>query len=95
MIRVFWTSFFTFLCHELIHLCAVVGEAVEKEGVRAAVAVAGRHLFGLRHRNPSVPLDAVFDELSPGDRKRALQAVAPCITTVVCLEKQRDYGGLV
>ena len=63
--------------------------------MRAAVAVAGRILSWIRHRNPSVPLDAVFDELSPEDRERALRAVAPCITAVVCLEKQHDYGGLV
>jgi hypothetical protein len=88
-------SFFTYLCDELICLRVVVGEAVEKEGVRAVVAVAGRILSGLRHQNPFVPLDAVFDQLSSGDRERALRAVAPCITVVVCLEKQRDYGGLV
>ena len=28
------------------------------------------------------------------DRERALQAVAPCITNVVRLEKQRDFGGV-
>ena len=39
-------------------------------------------------------LDAVFDELAPVDRERALQAVAPCITNVVRLEKQREFGGV-
>ena len=57
----------------------------------AAVAIAGRILSGLRHRNPFVPLDTVFDELAPVDRERA---VAPCITNVVRLEKQRDFGGV-
>jgi hypothetical protein len=79
----------------LIHLCEVVGEAVDKEGMRAAVTVAGRILSGLRHRNPSVPLDAVFDELSSSDREHALQAVVPYITVVVCQEKQRAYSDLV
>ena len=59
-----------------------------------AVAVAGRILSGLRHRNPFVPLDAVFDKLAPIDREWALRAVAPCITNVMRLEKQRDFGGV-
>ena len=75
-------------------LRAMVGAELDKEGLRAAVAVAGRILSGLRHRNPFVPLDAVFDELAPVDRERALRAVAPCITNVVRLEKQRDFGGV-
>ena len=33
-----------------------------------------------------MPLDAIFDELAPVDRERALRAVAPCITNVVRLE---------
>ena len=41
-----------------------------------------------------MPLDAVFDELAPIDRERALRAVAPCITNVVRLEKLRDFGGV-
>ena len=41
-----------------------------------------------------MPLDAVFDELAPVDQEQALWAVAPCITNVVCLEKQRDFGGV-
>ena len=32
--------------------------------------------------------------LAPVDRERALRAVAPCITNVVRLEKQRDFGGV-
>ena len=31
--------------------------------------------------------DAVFDEMAPVNRERALRAVAPCITTVLLLEK--------
>ena len=41
-----------------------------------------------------MPLDAVFDELAPVDRKRALRVVAPYITNVMRLEKQRDFGGV-
>ena len=41
-----------------------------------------------------MPLDAVFDELAPVDRERALRAVAPCITNVMRLEKKRDFGGV-
>ena len=62
--------------------------------MRAAVAVAGRILSGLRHRNPFMPFDAIFDELAPVDRERALRVVAPCITNAVLLEKQRDFGGV-
>ena len=80
-------SFFTYISEELSRLRAMVGAELDKEGLRAAVAVAGRILSGLRHRNPFVPLDAVFDELAPVDRERALRAVAPCITNVVRLEK--------
>ena len=87
-------SFFTYISEELSRLRAMVGAELDKEGLRAAVAVAGRILSGLRHRNPFVPLDAVFDELAPVDRERALRAVAPCITNVVRLEKQRDFGGV-
>ena len=70
-------SFFTYISEELSRLHAMVG---------AAVAVAGRILSGLRHRNPFVPLDAIFDELAPIDREQALRVVAPCITNVVRLE---------
>ena len=87
-------SFFTYISEELSHLRAMVGAELDKEGLHAAVAVAGRILSGLRHWNPFVPLDAVFDELAPVDRERALWAVAPCITNVVRLEKQRDFGGV-
>ena len=31
--------------------------------------------------------------LAPVDREWALRAIAPCITNVVRLEKQRDFGG--
>ena len=65
---------------------------LDKEGLRAAITVAGRILLGLRHQNPFVPLDAVFDELAPVDREGALRVVAPCITNVMRLEKQRDFG---
>ena len=41
-----------------------------------------------------MPLDAIFDELAPIDRERALWVVAPCITNGVRLEKQRDFGGV-
>ena len=41
-----------------------------------------------------MPLDAVFDELALVDREWALQVVAPCITNVVHLKKQRDFGGV-
>ena len=41
-----------------------------------------------------MPLDAVFDEPAPVDRERALRAVSLCITNVVRLEKQRDFGGV-
>ena len=72
----------------------MVGAELDKEGLRAAVAVAGRILSGLRHWNPFMPLDAVFDELAPVNRELALRAVAPCITNVVCLKKQRDFSGV-
>ena len=85
-------SFFTYISEELSRLRAMVGAELDKEGLRAAIAE--RILSGLRHRNPFVPLDAVFDELAPVDRERALRAVAPCITNVVRLEKQRDFGGV-
>ena len=71
----------------------VVAE-LDKEGLRATVAVAGRILSGLRHQNPFMPLDAVFDELAPVVRERAPRAVAPCITNIMRLEKQRDFGGV-
>ena len=87
-------SFFTYISEELSRLRAMVGADLDKEGLLAVVAVARRILSGLRHRNPFVPLDAVFDELAPVDRERALWAVAPCITNVVCLEKQRDFGAV-
>jgi hypothetical protein len=87
-------SFFTYISEELNRLRVVVGAALEKVGVWAAVAVVGQILSGLRHRNPFVPLDVVFDERAPVVRERALRAVAPCITAVVRLEKQRDFGAV-
>ena len=41
-----------------------------------------------------MPLDAVFDERAHVDREGALRVIAPCITNVVRLEKQRDFGGV-
>ena len=81
-------SFFTYISEELSRLRAMVGAEMDKEGLRAAVAVAGRILLGLRHRNPFVPLDAVFDELAPVDRERALRAVAPSSPTS-CASRSR------
>ena len=72
----------------------MVGAELDKEGLQAAVAIAGRILSGLHHRNPFVPLDAFFDELAPIDREWALRAVGPCITNVVRLENQRDFHGI-
>ena len=86
--------FFAYITEVLSHLRAMVGAEPDKEGLRATVAVAGRILPGLRHRNPFVPLDAVFEELAPVDLEQALRAVAPCITNIVRLEKQRDFGGV-
>ena len=85
---------FTYISEQLSCLRVKVGAEMDKEGLRAAVAVARRILSGLRHQDPFVPLDAVFDELAPVDRERALRAVAPCITNVVHLEKQRDFSGV-
>ena len=72
----------------------MVGAELDKEGLRAAVAVAGQILSGLRHQNPFMPLDTIFDELATVDREWALRAVAPCIANIVRLEKQRDFGGV-
>ena len=60
-------SFFTYISEDPSRLHAMVGAELDKEELRAAVAVVGRILLGLRHRNPFVPLDTVFDELSPVD----------------------------
>ena len=43
-------SFFTYIFEELRRLHAMVGAELDKEGLRAAVAVVGRILSGLRHR---------------------------------------------
>ena len=67
---------------------------MDKEGLRAAVAVAGRILSGLCHRNPFVPLDVVFGELAPVDRERALRAGAQGITNVMRLKEHRGFGGV-
>ena len=86
-------SFFTYSSKELSRLHAMVGAELDMEGLHATVAVVGRILSGLRHRNPFVP-DAVFAELAPVDRERALWAVAPCITNVMRLDKQRAFSGV-
>lgn len=85
-------SFFSYLSEELTHLHAALVAALDKEGVRAAIAVAARILSGLRHLDPLLPVDAVLDKLAPIDRERALRAVAPYIAAVVRLEKERDFG---
>ena len=87
-------SFFTYISEELSRLRAMVGAELDKEGLQAAIPVVGRILSGPRHWNPFLPLDAAFDQLAPVDREWALRAVAPCITNVVRLEKQRDFGGV-
>ena len=87
-------SFFTYISEELSRLRTMVGAELDKEGLQAADAAAGRILSGLRHRNPFVPLDVVFDELAPVNRERALRVVAPCITNVVRLEKLRVFDGV-
>ena len=82
------------MSEELSHLHAMVGAELDKEGLRAAVVVAGQILPVLPHWNPFVPLDVIFDELGPVDRERDLRVVAPCITNLVRLEKQRDFCGV-
>ena len=59
-------SFFTYISKELSRLRAMVGAELDKEGLRATIVVAGQILSGLRHWNPFVPLDAIFDELARG-----------------------------
>lgn len=60
-------SFFTYISEEPSRLRAMVRAEPDKEGLQAAVAIAGRILSGLRHRNPFMPLDTVFDEMAPHD----------------------------
>ena len=45
-------SFFSYISEELSRLRAMVRAQLDKEGLQAAVAVVGRILSGLRHRNP-------------------------------------------
>ena len=66
----------------------MVGAELDKEGLHAAVAVAGRILSGLRHQNPFVPLDAVFDELAPIDREWAYGRLHPASPTS-CASRSR------
>ena len=70
-------SFFHFLSEELGHLRAALGAALDKEGVRAAIAVSARILSTLHHRDPFLPMSAILDELVPADQERELRAVAP------------------
>ena len=86
-------SFFTYISEELSRLHAMVGAELDKEGLQAVVAVAGRILSGLRHRNPFVPLDVVFDELAPVDRERALRAVSSSSPTS-CASRSRGTSVL-
>ena len=81
-------SFFTYISEELSRLRAMVGAELDKEGLHAAVAVAGRTLSGLRHRNPFVPLDAVFDELAPMTRSGLCGRLHPASPTS-CASRSR------
>ena len=86
--------FFRHLGEQLTRLRATMGDRLDKEGVRAGLAVAARILSGLHHRDPFFPVDAIMDELPPMERGRSLRAVASSIAAVVQLEKERDFGGI-
>ena len=85
--------FFHHLSEEMTCLRAAMGVMLDKEGMRATLAVAARILFGLHQCNPSFPADAIMDELEPMECWRSLRAMAPYINVVVQLEKERDFGG--
>ena len=84
--------FFRHLSAQLTRLRAAVGDELDKEGVCTALAVAARILSGLHHHDPSFQVDAIMDELAPTEHWRSLRVMAPHISAVVELEKERDFG---
>ena len=85
-------SFFHFLSKELGRLHAALGVALDKEGIRTAIAVSAWILSMLHHQDPFLPMSAILDDLVPADHERELRAVAHHITAVVHLAKERDFG---
>jgi hypothetical protein len=85
-------SFFSFLAEDLGRLRSIMMKALNREGIRAAIAVASRILSNLHHRDPFLPTSAILDDLARVVQARELRAVSPMVAAVVRLEKKRDFG---
>ena len=66
-------------------------ETLEQEGKQIGAFVASRLLSRLHHRDPSFPVDAVHEKISPATvREEAEAVVAPHVTRIVAKLRRQE-----
>ena len=85
-----YAQFFDGLAGQLAGLKESLDETLEQEGKQVGAFVATRLLSRLLHRDPSFPMDAIHEKITPPmARKEAEAAVASHVARVVDkLERQ-------
>jgi len=85
-----YAKFFGSLAGQLDGLKESLDETLEQEGKQVGAFVATRLLSRLHHRDPSFPVDAIHEKISPSTaREEAEAAVAPHVAKVVEILKRQ------
>ena len=86
-----YAQFFGFVVDFLAGLKDSLEETLEQEGKQVGEFVATRLLSRLHHQDPSFPVDAIHEKISPpAARKEAEVAVAPHVAKVVEILKRQE-----
>ena len=84
-----FAQFFDSLAGQLGGLKGSLDETLEQEGKQIGEFVASRLLSRLHHRDPSFPVDAVHEKISPATaREEAEAAVASHVARIVAKLKR-------
>ena len=83
--------FFDSLAGQLAGLKESLDETLEQEGKQVGAFVASRLLSRLHHRDPSFPVDAIHEKITPpAARKEAEAAVASHVAKLVEILKRQE-----
>ena len=86
-----FAKFFGSLAGQLDGLKESLDETLEQEGKQVGAFVASRLLSRLHHRDPSFPVDAIHEKITPSAAmKEAEAAVASHVAKVVDVLRHRD-----
>ena len=84
-------EFFSHLTGQLTGLKEWLDETLEQEGRQFGTFVASRLLSRLHHRDPSFPVDAVHEKISPATaREDAEAAVASHVARIVAKLRRQE-----